>query len=316
MNARQDAINAVTNYKSNGQALDFRETPTGALFASNVFSDKAMKDRVPKAVFKALQKTIKLGEKLDASVADAVAAAMKEWAIEKGRHPLCPRLLPADRADGRKARQLHVAQRRRQCVGRVQRQRTDPGRARRFELPLGRHSGHVRGPRLHGLGSDQPGLYPGKPQRHDALHSHRVLLVDRRGTRQENAAAAVDAGAQQARAADSEAVRPHERHAGDRHRRARAGIFPDRPQLLLLAARPADRPAARSLAPSPPRARNSKITTSARFPSGCWPACSKASASCSSWACRSKRGTTKWLRRSTKLRRSSRTPTSPPIISS
>ncbi len=82
--ARQDAITAVTNYRSNGQALDFRETPSGALFASNVFSDKAMKDRLPKSVYKALQRTIKFAEKLDASVADAVASAMKDWAIERG----------------------------------------------------------------------------------------------------------------------------------------------------------------------------------------------------------------------------------------
>ena len=42
------------------------------------------KARLPKPVFKALQKTIKLGEKLDPTVADAVAGAMKDWAIEKG----------------------------------------------------------------------------------------------------------------------------------------------------------------------------------------------------------------------------------------
>ena len=43
-----------------------------------------MKERLPKTVYKALQKTIKLGEKLDPTVADAVASAMKDWAIEKG----------------------------------------------------------------------------------------------------------------------------------------------------------------------------------------------------------------------------------------
>ena len=43
-----------------------------------------MKERLPKAVYKALQKTIKLHEKLDPTVADAVALAMKDWAIEKG----------------------------------------------------------------------------------------------------------------------------------------------------------------------------------------------------------------------------------------
>ncbi len=82
--ARQAAIAAVTNYKSNGQALNFKETPSSELFAANVFNDAVMKDRLPKSVYKALQRTIKNGEKLDHSVADAVALAMKDWAIEKG----------------------------------------------------------------------------------------------------------------------------------------------------------------------------------------------------------------------------------------
>ncbi len=82
--ARQAAIAAVTNYKSNGQALDFRKTPTSELFCSNVFTEHVMKDRLPKPVYKALQNTIKRGAPLDPSVADAVALAMKDWAIEKG----------------------------------------------------------------------------------------------------------------------------------------------------------------------------------------------------------------------------------------
>ncbi|MGD9719990.1 MAG: glutamine synthetase III [Pirellulales bacterium] len=64
--------------------MNFKESPAGDVFASNVFTDKVMKDRLPKTVYKALQKTIKLGEKLDPTVADAVALAMKDWAIEKG----------------------------------------------------------------------------------------------------------------------------------------------------------------------------------------------------------------------------------------
>ena len=82
--ARQAAVSAVTNYKANGRAWNFRETPSSELFASNVFNEKTMKDRLPKAVYKALQRTIKQNEKLDPSVADAVASAMKDWAIEKG----------------------------------------------------------------------------------------------------------------------------------------------------------------------------------------------------------------------------------------
>jgi glutamine synthetase len=82
--ARQDAIAAVTHYKSNGQALNFRETPSSSIFAANVFNDKVMKERLPKSVYKALQRTIKQNESLDPTGADAVAAAMKDWAIEKG----------------------------------------------------------------------------------------------------------------------------------------------------------------------------------------------------------------------------------------
>ncbi len=82
--ARQAAITAVTNYKANGAAFNFVDTPASELFGANVFHDGVMKDRLPKSTYKALQATIKKGAMLDASVADAVALAMKEWAIEKG----------------------------------------------------------------------------------------------------------------------------------------------------------------------------------------------------------------------------------------
>ncbi|MDR1734058.1 MAG: glutamine synthetase III [Oscillospiraceae bacterium] len=54
------------------------------LFGSMVFSDSIMRERLPKDVFKALQKTIKTGAKLDTEVANSVASAMRDWAIEKG----------------------------------------------------------------------------------------------------------------------------------------------------------------------------------------------------------------------------------------
>ena len=82
--ARASAISAINNYKSNGQAWNFRETPTSEIFGANVFSDAVMKDRLPKSVYKALQATIKQGKPIDPNIADAVALAMKDWAIEKG----------------------------------------------------------------------------------------------------------------------------------------------------------------------------------------------------------------------------------------
>ncbi|MCA9563609.1 MAG: glutamine synthetase III, partial [Myxococcales bacterium] len=57
---------------------------TAELFGSNVFDFQTMKERLPKAVFKSLQATINDGQALDLSVADVVASAMKDWALEKG----------------------------------------------------------------------------------------------------------------------------------------------------------------------------------------------------------------------------------------
>ena len=57
---------------------------TSAVFGSHVFSDQVMRERLPKAVYKSLKATIDKGEPLDTSIADSVAAAMKEWAMELG----------------------------------------------------------------------------------------------------------------------------------------------------------------------------------------------------------------------------------------
>lgn len=54
------------------------------IFGSNVFNDKVMRERLPKDVYKALRKTIDESLPLESSVAEAVAGAMKDWAIEKG----------------------------------------------------------------------------------------------------------------------------------------------------------------------------------------------------------------------------------------
>ncbi len=54
------------------------------IFGSMVFNDDVMRERLPKEVYKSLTKTIATGRTIDASVADVVANAMKDWAIEKG----------------------------------------------------------------------------------------------------------------------------------------------------------------------------------------------------------------------------------------
>ncbi len=54
------------------------------LFGSMVFNDEVMRQRLPKDVYKALTKTIATGRTIDPAIADVVANAMKDWAIEKG----------------------------------------------------------------------------------------------------------------------------------------------------------------------------------------------------------------------------------------
>ncbi len=54
------------------------------LFGSNVFNDKLMKERLPKEIYKALHETIENNLPLRPDVADVVANAMKDWALERG----------------------------------------------------------------------------------------------------------------------------------------------------------------------------------------------------------------------------------------
>ncbi len=54
------------------------------IFGSNVFNDSVMRERLPKDTYKALKSTMREGSTIDSSIADEVASAMKDWAIEKG----------------------------------------------------------------------------------------------------------------------------------------------------------------------------------------------------------------------------------------
>ncbi len=59
-------------------------SPDNQVFGANVFSPAVQRQRLPKDVYKRLSKTLAKGEALDTSLADAVAVAMKEWALENG----------------------------------------------------------------------------------------------------------------------------------------------------------------------------------------------------------------------------------------
>jgi glutamine synthetase len=80
---RLAAITNVEAYVPPAISFDPGETP-GQIFGSSVFTKAEMQARLPKAVYKSIVATIDKGVKLDPGVADSVAAAMKDWALEKG----------------------------------------------------------------------------------------------------------------------------------------------------------------------------------------------------------------------------------------
>jgi glutamine synthetase len=81
--ARLSAIAAVKAYEPPAVSFTPGEAP-GEIFGANVFSKAVMQKRLPKSVYKSVMATIEHSQVLDPTVADAVAVAMKDWAMEKG----------------------------------------------------------------------------------------------------------------------------------------------------------------------------------------------------------------------------------------
>lgn len=82
---RQQNVNAA-QWSANGSAIEPFDltSPSSQIFGSNVFSVDVQRQRLPKSVFKDLQEKLAKGEALDPPLADSVALALKEWALEKG----------------------------------------------------------------------------------------------------------------------------------------------------------------------------------------------------------------------------------------
>ena len=82
--ALDGAVSAITAWPINGHRAPRTSQSIRQLFGMNVFSDEVMKARLPENIYKALRNTIKKGAPLDESIADVVAATMREWAMERG----------------------------------------------------------------------------------------------------------------------------------------------------------------------------------------------------------------------------------------
>ena len=128
-------------------------------YGSLLFTDAVMQERLPKPTYKELKQVIEEGKKLDLSIANEVAHAMKEWALEKGATHYAHWFQPLTGITSEKHDSFITPK--------------DDGSV----LPLRRPARHLRGPRLHRLGPLQPRLH----QRRGPMHPHGLHLLYRRG---------------------------------------------------------------------------------------------------------------------------------------
>ena len=82
--ARKHAVNEIAKITNPRKSIDYKNYDLTADFGSNVFNVIEMQRRLPVRAFDALTDTLKNGKPLDESLAQEVANAMKEWAVEKG----------------------------------------------------------------------------------------------------------------------------------------------------------------------------------------------------------------------------------------
>jgi glutamine synthetase len=83
--ALREAIKSITEYAvTHGVESDRAAARATDVFGSLTFNDQVQRARLPKEVYRALRRTITHGESLDLSVADIIAAAMRDWAVEHG----------------------------------------------------------------------------------------------------------------------------------------------------------------------------------------------------------------------------------------
>ncbi|MFZ5893440.1 MAG: glutamine synthetase III [Myxococcota bacterium] len=84
MTTRKQAISEIAKSKFTPKTRDPEAPTPDSLFGINVFGMAAMKQHLPKEVFRSLKRTIEKGEPLNPAIADTVAAAMKDWAMSRG----------------------------------------------------------------------------------------------------------------------------------------------------------------------------------------------------------------------------------------
>ena len=126
------------------------------IFGSNVFNEKVMKERLPKDIFKSLKETIEKDIPLRPDVADVVANAMKDWALEKGATHYTHWFQPLTGITAEKHDSFISPASDGSIIAGIFGKAADPGRARCIFFPERRPARDLRGQRVYGLGLHFP----------------------------------------------------------------------------------------------------------------------------------------------------------------
>ena len=124
------------------------------IFGYNVFTPAVQRQRLPKDVFRRLQQTLASGEPLDTTLADAVALAMKEWALERGATHYTHWFQPLTGSTAEKHDSFYTPTGEGTALAEFSGKELIQGEPDALELPHRRHPGHLRGARLHRLGPE------------------------------------------------------------------------------------------------------------------------------------------------------------------
>ena len=172
-----------------------------------MFNDQVQQARLPKPVYKSLRNTITHGEPLDVSTADAVASALKDWAIEQGASHFTHWFQPMTGITAEKHDSFYGPSADGRSIAEFSGKELVRGEPDASSFPSGgmRSTFEARGYTAWDPTSP-PWLLEQRQQRH-AGHPDGVCQLDRRSARQEDAAPALDGSAVDAGRARAEAVR-------------------------------------------------------------------------------------------------------------
>ena len=315
---RQQNVTA-TQWSSNGEALgtvDLTEEANNP-FGANVFSPAVQKDRLSKDTYKKLQSALDTGEALDTDLADEVAEAMKEWALERGATHYTHVFQPLTGLTAEKHDSFFEPDGEGGAVADFSGKELIQGEPDASSFPTGgiRATFEARG--YTAWDPTSPAFILENPNGRPALHPDRVRVVDRRGARREDPAAALDG-----RALEVGDPGPAASSATTRPQRVFTTVGPEQEYFLIDEQYFFERPdlvtTGRTLfGAKPPKGHELDDHYFGSIPERDPRLHARdARPSCASSASRSRPATTRSPRASTRSRRSSRTRTSAPTTSS